>query len=228
MILCPRRRSGIAILRCAEYQSRDGCQVGCVSAASREQIDFVTALSSAEEAPLQRARRNRRARKNNAAHSQSRRSKERTTHMSKNDHVKWLKDQLAQHERDLAHAESNVERLKSTVRNLRGTVEILTAPGEGNGIKNKTSGSVSTSIAVRTLKRNPKYEPLSTIAAVKEILSASPEPIQQDELTRSIFQITDKSDLARARQSLSSQLRAGAKKRYWKALGDGLYGKAEG
>jgi hypothetical protein len=38
MIFCPQRLSSIAIMRCSEYQRRDGCGAGCPNAATEDQL----------------------------------------------------------------------------------------------------------------------------------------------------------------------------------------------
>jgi hypothetical protein len=145
----------------------------------------------------------------------------------KKDHIDWLREQLAQFEKEFAQAEADVQRLQPVILNLKGTLDALAGSSDGNGAKSAGKGA-TTPFKIRTLKRNPKFESFSTIAAAKQILDASDKPIHHDDLTKTIFQITDDSDFTRAKRALTSQLSAGAQKHHFKALGNGLYGRAEG
>jgi hypothetical protein len=40
-VFCPLRFSHLAVLRCAEYQDRDRCEVGCRTAATKAEIEAV-------------------------------------------------------------------------------------------------------------------------------------------------------------------------------------------
>jgi len=46
MVYCPSRRSSIAVMRCGEYQVRDGCASDCRFGASEKEIERLKSLSS--------------------------------------------------------------------------------------------------------------------------------------------------------------------------------------
>jgi len=152
--------------------------------------------------------------------------KERIVPMKK-DHIDWLREQLAQFEKEFAQAEAVVQRLQPTISNLKGAIEALVGSSDYNGTKSIKKKN-ATPFKIRTLKRNPDFESSSTIAAAKQILDASSKPIHHDDLTKAIFQIANDSDFARAKRALTSQLSAGAHRHHFKALGNGLYERAEG
>jgi hypothetical protein len=147
-------------------------------------------------------------------------------HVTKKDHIDWLRKQLAQFEQELAQAEADAERLRPIVMNFKATLEALTSMSGGDETKIEETKDAPSPIGARTLKRNPKFEPLSTAAAVKQILGASPEPVHRDHLIRRIFQIADRSDFRRALKSLGPELKNGVQKGHWKTSADGFYSSA--
>lgn len=43
-VYCPRKMATIAVMRCGEFQQRDGCALGCKNAATTEQLAEVAAV----------------------------------------------------------------------------------------------------------------------------------------------------------------------------------------
>lgn len=211
-VWCPQRRSSIAIMRCGEYQARDGCGIGCSQAASEEQLaELAAAVSGAAEDEDR-----------DSSSTDFSENLEGGQGMSKPAVIEELLKAREPYAREIDRAYGTIERIQPILDHVDGTIALLggRVPEQGEGNKNPAKAKP---IGERLLKRRAEFAAGSTGDAVLRLLDEAAEPMSRKDLAEKIFEVETGRDFARAMASLGSELSAGARRGRWLAVGGGHY-----
>lgn len=166
-------------------------------------------------------------------------------------HIEWLQQQVEDKKAALAEAEAYVSQLRADIKYFDLMLSIhqkanadalgLDAPvvsnsnGSSNGVSQDNpnkylfTGDDIKNTAGNDNKRSPKemlraeFTNKTLVEVASIALNSSNEALSADNIAKVVFLTKDDDEYMRARNSLSTELRRGAKERRWKQIGRGSY-----
>ena len=136
--------------------------------------------------------------------------------------IKVLQEMLAEHEHRLEEAQEIVKREEPICHHLR---HLIGSMKPGAPVQASQEGA---SPGGNPLTRKPEFATGSLLDAVERILAGSKQAIHADDLTKRIFVLRDKSELARAKNALVSDMVRGVKRGRFRRTGKNLYALPNG
>ncbi|MBI2861945.1 MAG: hypothetical protein HYX89_03900 [Chloroflexi bacterium] len=149
-------------------------------------------------------------------------------------HIQWLRDKLAETERELVVAEATVARLRPVVINMRATLDALS--GETRYSTFKAASALSTresrsgmvdaasfvfesgTKARRMPLHRPEYAGMTNVQAARAVLEAR-GPLHVDDITKAVFIIENRDGFLVGKRNLTTELIRGARKGMFEFLG---------
>jgi hypothetical protein len=136
----------------------------------------------------------------------------------------FVKDlRAAGYRRDLSGVVTVIGWMRSDSQVIDDALQICGSPNFKIKQPNPKRRDTHSSIGVKKLRRHQEFENCSGSDAIRKVLESSLESLTREEIVRKIFVIGDDIDLKRALQSAGSELSSGARKGFWKSVGNGHY-----
>lgn len=147
-------------------------------------------------------------------------------------HIEWLRGQLEQRKQALAEAEARIARLKTELAYFKDSLSqfnIEHLEQDANTVTIASNIEDESPEVHAPQQRSPKEMLRSefsgkTLGDVAEfVLRSCGEAVNADDIAKLVFDTNSSDEYLRARNSLSTELRRGAKEERWKQVGRGLF-----
>lgn len=171
-----------------------------------------------------------------------------TSNIAHQQHIKWLQQQVALKRIALAQMEEQVEQLRDDIEYFELTLKVYqnnstetyiqkaAAIFQANMSPNQSEWQIESGKHLfiknnlsSNSRRLPKqmlrfeFRKKSLVQIIEAVLNSQHKSLSADDIARAIFLTQNNNEYVRARNSLSTELRRGAKNGKWQKIGRGFY-----
>jgi hypothetical protein len=154
--------------------------------------------------------------------SAARKSSKQLVDMPLEQRIPFLEERIQRKAADLAELEREYQELACSIHQLKSAIALEqqcleSFQAEQDGMKGLERSPID--------MLRPEFKGLRMSAIIVQVLAANPMPLTTPELTRLIYDVNSEGEFERARNSLSTELRSGAKSKTpkWRKIGRYAY-----